>query len=156
MPAERHVHLLVEYRDGRPCREPVHVLDPGGGRFRLLHSPGFVLGIAAGDEFRLLGEDGSFEVLSRSGNVAVQVFSRESIEPLVGELTRRVPEIGGILDGRIERGMVFTIPIGVGFPTIEEVFDALVSAHPGLEWLYGNIYHPSDGVTPLNGWIDAP
>jgi hypothetical protein len=40
---------------------------------------------------------------------------------------------GGVLDGRIERAMVFTIPVAAGFPSIESVFNEFVSAHPGDE-----------------------
>jgi Domain of unknown function (DUF4265) len=152
---ERHIRLLVEYRDGNPCREPVHAVDLGDRRFRLLHSPGFVLGIAAGDELRLLDEDGNFEVICRSGNIAVQVFSQYPVDPVVEEATRRVTEIGGVLDGRIERAMVFSIPLQAGFLAIDDLFNALVRDHPEMVWLYGNVNDPIDGVTPLNWWISA-
>ena len=155
MAVERHVHLLVEDLGGKPTQEPVHVIDLGGERFRLLHSPGFVQGIAAGDEFQILDEQGAFRVLHRSGNIAVQVFSEVPVEPMVGDFTRRVAEIGGVLDGRIEQGMVFTIPIQAGFPTIEALFNELVAAHAGMEWLYGNVYDPRDGMTPLDWWTAA-
>jgi hypothetical protein len=42
-------------------------------------------------------------------------------------------ELGGVLDGQIERGMVFTIPVAAGFPAIESVFNLFVSSHPGTE-----------------------
>jgi hypothetical protein len=114
-----------------------------------------VLGIAAGDEFRLLDEDGNFEIVRRSGNIAVQVFSRNPVDPVVEEVRRRVATIGGVLDGRIERGMVFTVPIQAGFSAIEELFNALVKDRPEMEWLYGNVYDTIDGVTPLNWWING-
>jgi Domain of unknown function (DUF4265) len=155
MAVERHVHLLVEDLGGKPTQEPGHVIDLGGERFRLLHSPGFVQGIAAGDEFQILDEQGVFRVLHRSGNIAVQVFSEVPVEPMVGDFTRRVAEIGGVLDGRIEQGMVFTIPIQAGFQTIEALFNELVAAHAGMEWLYGNVYDPRDGMTPLDWWTAA-
>jgi hypothetical protein len=151
--APQHIRLLVEYRDGKPSVELVHAVELGEGRFRLLYSPGFVEGIAAGDEFRLLDEHGAFEVTRRSGNVAVQVFGSEPLAPQAGGLVRRVAELGGVLDGQIERGMVFTIPVAAGFPAIESVFNEFVSSHPGTEWLFGNVYDPRDGVTPLNWWV---
>ena len=91
----------------------------------------------------------------RSGNIAVQVFSRVSVDPVIEEATHAVAKIGGALDGRIERGMVFTVPVGSGFPAIEGTFIALNAAHPELEWSFGNVYDPADGVTPLNWWDDA-
>jgi hypothetical protein len=152
MTAQRHVHLLVDGAGGKTVQEPVHVVDLGDGRFRLLHSPGFVQGIAAGDEFQTLDEHGAFRILHRSGNIAVQVFSEVSVDTVIEEFARRVAEIGGVLDGTIERGMVFTIPIRACFPTIEALFNELVAAHAGMEWLYGNVYDPRDGITPLNWW----
>lgn len=148
-----HLLLLIEYADGRPLREPVHVEPLGGGRYRLRYSPGFVRGIAAGDEFRLVdGEDGAFEVIRRAGNVAVQVYCAEPVAPHRAELERLAAAAGGVLEGGVERGLVFTFPISVGFGAIERVFDGWVRSHVGWEWYYGNVYDPADGVTPLNWW----
>ena len=152
MGRERHLLLLIEYRQGQPIKEPVHVEEIGDGLFRLLHSPGFVRGIAAGDEFRSVGADGAFEVIRRGGNLAVQVFSAEAVEPLRAELTERVARLGGSLDGAIERGLAFTVPVSAGFPAVEAVFNRWVAEHPGWEWYFGNVYDPVDGVTPLRWW----
>jgi hypothetical protein len=152
MGREHHLHLLIEYRQGRPLREPVHVEEIGGGVYRLLYSPGFVQGLAAGDDFRLIGDDGSFEVTRRGGNLAVQVFSAESVAPFRAELVERVTGLGGTLDGAIEQGLSFTVPISVGFRAIEAVFDQWVAEHAGWEWYFGNVYDPADGVTPLGWW----
>ena len=138
--------------DGKPAKEPVHVADLGEGRFRLLYSPGLVQGIAAGDEFRLRDDDGRFDVLARSGNLALQVFSPVPIGELRTELAARVSRLGGTLDGSIERGLTFTIPLAAGFPAIEALFNAWVEEHPGWEWYYGNVYSTADGVTPLKWW----
>src|SRR5690242_2215903 len=150
---ERHLLLLVDVVNGKPAKEPVHVADLGEGRFRLLYSPGLVQGIAAGDEFRLRDGDGRFEVLSRSGNLALQVFSSAPIGELRAELAARVSRLGGTLDGAIEQGLSFTVPLTAGFPAIEAVFNSWVNEHPGWEWYYGNVYSTDDGVTPLNWWL---
>jgi hypothetical protein len=113
-----------------------------------------VQGIAAGDEFRLVDPDGAFEVVRRSGNLAVQVYSRKAVAPVKEELTQAVERLGGNLDGCIERGMVFTIPVRAGFRAIEAVFNKCVADHPEMEWYYGNVYDPRDGKTPLNWWQD--
>jgi hypothetical protein len=39
---------------------------------------------------------------------------------------------------------------------IEFVFIEFVAAHPGTEWMFGNVYDPRDGVTPLNWWVQRP
>lgn len=148
-----HVHLLVQYDDeGKPLREPVHAEYMDNGHYRLLYSPGFVEGIGAGDEFRVLNEYGEFEVIRRGGNVVVQVYSNTDVEPYKDDLTGKVDAIGGWLDGSIDRGMVFTIPSSVGFETIESIFNDFLSVTPGIEWVYGNVYDPKDGTTPLGWW----
>ncbi len=135
-----HIQLLVEYRNGKPLCEFVHAEMLADGSYQLLLSPGFVQGIAAGDEFKLLNEDGEFEVIKRSGNIVVQVFSNEPIEPYKDELTKRVEDLGGTADGSIEHGIVFTIPVAVGFKQIESLFTGFVKNTPGTQWLYGNVY----------------
>ena len=149
---EQHLLLLVEYRNDRPLKEPVHAQPLGHGAYRLLYAPGLVQGIAAGDEFRLVGDDGKFEVTRRSGNLAVQLFSREPLAPFRQELATQVQRLGGTLDGGVERGLAFTVPVSVGFAAVESLFNSWVAEHPGCEWYFGNVYDPADGVTPLGWW----
>jgi hypothetical protein len=147
-------HISPAIRGGRGV-EPVHAEALGGRRYRLLFSPGFVVGVAAGDEIELIGDAGRFRVLGRGGNIAVQLFSREPVQPFRDALAAEVRDrLSGVLDGAIDRGLVFTIPLGAGFAAIEKLFDAFVRAHPGTEWLYGNVYDP-DTNAPL-GWWDSP
>jgi hypothetical protein len=149
---QQHISLAVH---GAARTEPVHVEVLEGGRYRLLYSPGFVVGVAAGDEFELLDQAGHFRVVRRGGNLAVQVFSREPVMPLRDELASRVRErLSGTLDGGIDRGLVFTIPLRTGFAAIEAFFDAFVRTHAGTEWLYGNVYDPDTG-RPLGWWEGA-
>jgi hypothetical protein len=83
------------------------------------------------------------------------VFSREPVLSFRDELADQVLErLSGVLDGGIDRGMVFTIPLGAGFATIETFFDTFVRTHPGTEWLYGNVYDPDTG-RPLGWWEGA-
>jgi hypothetical protein len=146
---EGHISLAIHGAEGV---EPVHVEVIGPSRYRMLYSPGFVLGVAAGDEIELLDDAGHFRVLHRGGNVAVQIFSNEPVQPFREELATEVrSRLSGSLDGGIARGLVFTIPLSTGFQAIEELFDNFVRAHPGVEWLYGNVYDPDTG-SPLGWW----
>ncbi|MFO0865629.1 MAG: DUF4265 domain-containing protein [Gemmataceae bacterium] len=156
MTHEKHLLLLIEYRHGVPLKEPVHVQDLGGDAFRLLYAPGFIQGLAAGDDFRPMNDDGAFEVLRRGGNLTVQVFASEHASPYQAEFAKRVASVGGTLDGAIERGLSFTVPLSAGFPAIESIFNAWVSEHPGWEWYFGNVYDPIDGITPLGWWNERP
>ena len=148
----QHLLLLIEYRQEQPLKEPVHAQHLEGDRYRVLFSPGLVQGVAGGDDIRVLNDDGKFEVVRRGGTLAIQVFANDPVEPLRDELAQQVAKLDGVLDGAIEYGLVFTIPVAAGFPAIESVFNAWVDQHPGWEWYYGNVYDPSDGVTPLNWW----
>jgi len=148
----QHVDLLVEYRRGRPIVETVHAESLGNGHYKLLHSPGLVQGIAAGDEFRFTDANGAFEVLSRAGNIVVQLYANAGVEPFAAELGSSVRALGGTLDGRVARGMVFSIPVGVGFEAIEGLFNSFVADKPGVQWAYGNVYADAEGRVPLNWW----
>ena len=48
-----HKYLLIEYKGGFPRKEPVHAEHVGEAVYQLQYSPGFVLGIAACDMFRI-------------------------------------------------------------------------------------------------------
>ena len=123
-------------------RLPARVVEEG--EYVVIASPVLVLGIAAGDRVRIQG--GQFEVIERSGNLAIQVFGASSNE--VAGLRESVARISGSLDGQDSKAAVFTVPVTAGFAAIEELFKK-----SGVEWYYGNVY-ADDGVTPL-GWWDV-
>lgn len=148
-----HIHLQIHGGDGV---EPVHVQPLGDNHYRVLASPGFVLGVAAGDEIELLGKDGRFRILRRGGNVVVQLFSTEPVQAFRESLAAEVRErLAGVPDGGIERGLVFTIPLATGFDSIEAFFNGVVNEHPAMEWMYGNVYDPATGA-PLDWWNASP
>jgi hypothetical protein len=49
--------------------------------------------------------------------------------------------------------LIFTIPVSVGFSTIERTMDEISARFRVDQWIYGNVYDTKDGVTPLNWWI---
>ncbi|MEM8610320.1 MAG: DUF4265 domain-containing protein [Myxococcota bacterium] len=149
-----HLLLFVHERDdGTPQQEPVHVEQLEGSLVRLLYSPGWVDGVAAGDILRLLDDNGRFEVVERSGNVAVVVFSEYAIAPHLDAIAQDVTRLGGRIDGGLERSLVATIPISATLETIERVFDRWVAEQPDLVWWYNNIYDPEDPDRTLDWWL---
>ena len=64
-----HIDLRIWTSDDSDRFEPVHVERTGESKYRILYSPGLILGIAAGDEIELIEDQGRFEVSSRGGNV---------------------------------------------------------------------------------------
>jgi hypothetical protein len=149
--------LVAPGPSGRPVTEdvPAHAL--GGGRWRLLGSPGLAGGAAAGDTLTVAG-DGSFTVTDRGGNIGVQVSAPAAEGERLGELTERVKALGGRLDtrGTTRDGRhtfsVYTVPAKAGFPAIEETFQAFAAAVPEGQWTYANVF--SDDGRPLNWWLD--
>jgi Domain of unknown function (DUF4265) len=140
--------------DGTPFYESVLVERIGPQRYLVLASPGLLEGFAAGDEIELAPEQNSgHRVTKRGGNVCVQFFgsaaeSRPWLEP-------QVVALGGRLDGETPGLLVFTIPVSAGFPAIESIFYEADKRYPGCRWMYGNVYDPADGVTPLNWWLQS-
>lgn len=127
---------------GDPVSERLPAKSVGDYEYVLAASPVLVLGLAAGDRIR--ARDGSFEILERGGNLAIQVFGAAPV--VIAQLREAVIELGGILDGQDLKAAVFTVPVGAGFPAIERLFDA---SH--VEWYFGNVYEV-DGVTPIGWW----
>jgi hypothetical protein len=60
---------------------------------------------------------------------------------------------GGRLDGRSPGKLVYTLPVSAGFASIEAELQSVVEKFSNVEWFYGNVYDPADGVTPLNWWL---
>jgi hypothetical protein len=153
-----NLNLTAILHDGRAVPENVLVERIGDNRFRLLYSPGLIQGIAAGDEFELApDEPHGYHLLKRGGNVCVQIFvGTDKVEKCRQTLIPLVDQLGGRLDGDAAfatlANLVFTIPVSAGFPAIERVMAIAQAIAPGCEWFYGNVYDPTDGVTPLNWW----
>lgn len=134
----REVHVELAIR-GSEEFEPVHTERIGSNLFRVLYSPGLVYGVAAGDEIELL-PDKTFRVVHHGFNLAVRVLSPNGVAEFTSDLTEKVEWLGGTLDGRVENGLSFTIPLSAGFGAIERVFGEAVRTYAGLLWEYGNVY----------------
>jgi hypothetical protein len=62
--------------------------------------------------------------------------------------------LGGDLDLETPRMLVYSIHVSCGFNTIEDILNRAVGNDGQSAWLYGNVYDPADGQTPLNWWLD--
>lgn len=146
---EIHVRETVKIRlraGTKSSGEAVYELLPAwrmeDGSFELAESPMLVIGIAAGDRIRIT--DGDFEITSRSGNLAIQVFGVSPTQ--LSQLETELSAVGGRLDGFDARAGVFTVPLWAGFQAIEQTLNSA-----GVTWYYGNVYD-TDGKTPIGWW----
>ncbi len=158
MTSHDHVQVAVEgaLSKGAEWVPAEYVED---GKWRLLRSPLYAMQLAAGDTIKVSpNETGSFEIISRGGNVAVhfylpnsQLDDPEATSAAAGELASKVAKLKGRLDGKTLGLMVFTIPLETTFGAIEEIFDAAVNDRPGAQWQFVNVYDPTTGE-PLGWW----
>lgn len=142
--------------DGEPVYEKVAVRSTESADYCLLHSPGFVRGVARGDIIRLSSAgEGQFEVIRRSGNLAVRVYARADISVLDAALTPQISQLEGRRDINAAQLLVYSIPVSAGFDSIESIFDLVLSGSADASWAYGNVYDEASGE-PLGWWLQAP
>jgi hypothetical protein len=122
-----------------------------------LRSPVFVRGIARADVIQQLEKPaGAFKVLRHSGNLCLRIFSKESFETsrlaaLEQALTSELEKLGGDLDVKETKVLVYSIHVSCGFSAIEKILSDQLSNYQDVAWFYGNVYDPESGE-PLNWW----
>ena len=125
---------------------------PQANSYLLLKSPVFVRGIARGDVIQKMeSPKGAFKVLQHGGNLSVRIFSQSANEAIEQTLTSALEKLGGDLDIREERVLVYSIHVSCGFSEIEKILNDLLGNNEQVNWLYGNVYDPNNGE-PLNWW----
>ena len=138
--------------DGNPVAERLQVIVNEDNSCQLLKSPAFIKGIASGDVIKLEQGTQDFTLLKRSGNLSIRVFCRDDSSELVDELSPPLEKLGAELDIETPRMLVYSIHVSCGFQQIEKILNSVVS--DDVMWVYGNVYDPKDGQTPLNWWQD--
>jgi len=142
--------------DGEPVVERMQVRVNEDDSVQLVRSPAFIKGIASGDTIKVNREDPekpTFELIKRSGNLAVRVFCRGDSTKLSDQLTPQLEKLGGELDMESPRLLVYSIHVSCGFAEIEQILNSVCDGANSV-WYYGNVYDPVDGQTPLNWWQD--
>lgn len=125
--------------------------------FQLLKSPVFVRGIARGDLVQQLDQPrGAFRILQHSGNLCIRVFSRHGFDSTQStaveqSLTADIEKLGGDIDIREPRVLVYSIHVSCGFEAIEKILEQRLAGHDDIAWYYGNVYDPETGE-PMNWW----
>jgi hypothetical protein len=138
---------------GHPVVERLSVRQNDDDSFQLIKSPAFIKGLAGGDVVKLLADSKEFEIKQHSGNLCIRVYAKSHLAEISEQLTPELEKLGGELDTETERFLIYSIHVSCGFNTIEGLLNRYVTSEGGL-WIYGNVYDPADGVTPLNWWLD--
>lgn len=138
---------------GQAVVERLAVKEMEDGSFQLVKSPAFIRGLASGDKVKLTPETKEFEITQHSGNLCIRVYAKERLLDISEKLTPELEKLGGELDTETDRFLVYSIHVSCGFKTIEELLNRHVNGGVAM-WVYGNVYDPADGVTPLNWWHD--
>lgn len=138
--------------NGEPVVEQLQVKINEDDSCELVKSPVFIKGIASGDVIKLNRDDRSFELIKRAGNLCIRIFARNDIEAIATDITPLLEKMGGQLDYENERALVYSIHVSCGFAAIEQILNDHIGDESESMWLYGNVYDPADGVTPLNWW----
>lgn len=136
--------------DGNPVVERLSVRVNEDDSCQLVKSPAFIKGIASGDTIKLEQGTQDFTLVKRSGNLAIRVISRDDIGDVAEQLTPALEKLGGELDIETQRMLAYSIHVSCGFNEIEAILNKV--AGPSVIWMYGNVYDPNDGQTPLNWW----
>lgn len=119
------------------------------GLFRLLLTPGLVSGFAAGDLVGYNADARSLTLVDRGGNVGVQFFHPRLQGHVLAHVEEQVKSVGGTVDGRLDRLLVFTFPVAVRVSNIQTFLQAYETTF-GVEWEFANLFD-ADGE-PLPWW----
>jgi hypothetical protein len=138
--------------NGQPIVEKLPVRELESGELQLVQSPAFAKGLASGDLLKCSPTTREFEIVQRSGNLSLRVFSKEDIGRWADALIADLEKLGAELDLETPRMLVFSIHVSCGFSAIEAIMNQHVRLEQQVGWMYGNVYDPNDGVTPLNWW----
>ncbi len=155
MPALQVIELFAGIgANGQPMVEQLQVRELEDGNLQLVQSPVFAKGLAAGDLVKMLPQTREFDLVQRSGNLSIRVFSKGDISALSDAITPELEKLGGELERETPRLLSYAIHVSCGFEAIETILNRHVGQDGNSAWVYGNVYDPNDGTTPLNWWLD--
>lgn len=150
MQMNNHINLRVEGSEGGTQPVEIELISPKV--YRILHSPGFVEDVAAGDVIRVIDEKtGAFEVIEYGGNVSVKISDTRSINKKLPEIDSILSKVNSRRDGNLEHIAVWTIPVESGFEAIEAAVSKACELLEEPVWWYGNVYDSQDN--PINWWV---
>ncbi|ASP34344.1 hypothetical protein CHH27_14730 [Labrenzia sp. VG12] len=119
---------------GNPVYERLRVKELAKDTYRLEHSPGLVLGIAKGDVIKTHLPSRSFEIVSRSGLIAVQIYLESPVSDREALSIHVETVLMGTIDAITDKQVVLSLPYARGFQEIEAVLEQIVTGLGNAEW----------------------
>lgn len=156
----QHDHIAIAVLDSDPPgSEAVPAVRIEGDQWELLESPLYATQVAAGDVLKVLDpSNGTFEIMTRGGNLCVQFYlspdkaeCQSATTEATNWLDRELTALGGRIDGRTTGLISCTVPASAGFGVVEKVFNVAAEKFSGAQWQYGNVYDPASGE-PIGWW----
>ncbi len=137
--------------NGQSVVERLQVRQQEDDSLQLVKSPAFIRGLASGDIIQLEAGTHEFVIKQHSGNLCIRVFAKAGLQKIAENMTPALEKLGGELDHETDRMLVYSIHVSCGFTEIEATLNKHITQEQAV-WVYGNVYDPVDGVTPLNWW----
>ena len=144
------VDIIAGYQpDGDPVLEKLNCVRVKDG-YALAEAPLFA---AAGrlDVISLIGDNGDYQVVTRSGNLTIRFVSKHPIPLVLDEYRVEFEKMGAEISNVSERFFSITAHVSLGFNTIEHLLGEAIKAFPESAWAYTNVFD-SDSGEPLQWW----
>lgn len=103
------------------------------------------------DVIQPVGDDGNYNVVTRSGNLTIRFVSKHPISLVLDKYRIEFERIGAEISNVSDRFFSITAHVSIGFNTIERLLDDSVKDFPDSAWAYTNVFN-SDSGEPLNWW----
>ena len=151
------IHIKLPIFDENRCPRGHETLEvePVGSCVKLLHSPAFIDGIAAGDIVQLDSEtESGFTVKTRSGNICIIVAFKDSAAKAAHgpRVSSKIEALGGLCEGGPRDLLVLTVPHSAGLKEIESAVSNCRVETPTFEWWFGNVWG-TDHPPTLHPWL---
>lgn len=133
------INILAGHNKNGPVHEELPATQLDDGAYRLLASPGLVLGLAKNDLISL-DKEGKAQLLQHGGNFCIQIYLENPDQEKISKAAEIIDnKLSGTIDG-IDGGVIaFSVPTSNGFKKTNDIFDQIRSLL-GSEYYYSNVY----------------
>ncbi|GKT26893.1 DUF4265 domain-containing protein [Acidovorax sp. SUPP3334] len=149
------IKILAGHNKNGPVHEELPAKQLDDGAYRLLASPGLVLGLAKNDLISL-NQEGEARLLRHGGNFCIQIYLENPDQAKISKAAEIIDsKLSGTIDGTGGGVIAFSVPISNGFQKTNDTFDQ-ISSLLGSEYYYTNVYKNLGGINDetLTDWAE--